>query len=331
MKDELIFRLAEESDKNEVLSLLNSVFNEQQRSNIQRDEAFWNWKYRSSPFGNSLLTVVESENKIVGVDNLWPWEFSCRGEKLRAFQPCDSAVHPDFRGMGLFTKTRIKSVEIAKEQGFDFLFNFPNQNSLPANLNLGWHFLGRLKWHVKILRPFNIVKGKLKKSKSEVLPIPDNYSIDVNMLDRISERSQSFDSSVRINRKEGFHHWRYLVHPTRKYGMVTVGKSSRPATAAIFTMNQKGVNREMVVVDLLGKKEYVTDLFKEVVRVAKSLDTDFIAVVENSFFSTHDLWKLGFFNKKLKNMVVLPLDIRLENQITSFRNWNMVGAIHDSI
>jgi len=326
-----IIRLANEIDKNDVLTLLNSVFDEQQRSDLKRDDAFWNWKYKNNPFGKSTLTIVEYNKQVVGASNLWPWEFTCRGETLQALQPCDSAIHSDYRGRGLFTKTRIESVRIAREQGIDFLFSFPNQNSLNAYLNLGWSFMGRMNWHVKILQPINILQGKLSDSKSEVLPIPDHLSIDINTLEYISNRSQSFDSSIRIKRKEGFYNWRYIDHPTRNYGMVTWGGGSKPAIAAIFTLNQKGINTEMVIVDLIGKSENILDLFRVVVKEAKKLEVDFIALLQNDNFSTNRLWKLGFLNKKLKNMVVLPLDIRLEQHITNFKNWNMVSAIHDSI
>lgn len=330
MKEETIFRLAKESDKDNILSLLNIVFNEQQRSNVERDDAFWEWKYKNNPFGQSLLIVVEFEDKLVGVSNLWPWEFTCRGETLRALQPCDSAVHPEHRGKGLFTKSRIEGVRIAKQQGFNFFFNFPNQNSLSAYLTLGWHYMGRINWHVKILSPLKIIKGKFKESKSETLFIPDQFSIDVDVLNSISRRNQTFNSYLNINRRGGYHRWRYVDHPTRKYGMATWSKGSKPGAAAIFTLNEKGLNREMVVVDILGRPENTIDLFKEVVKAAKYFEADFIAVIQNSSFLTNELWKLGFIKKKLKNMVVLPLNISLEQKITNFQNWNMVGAMHDS-
>lgn len=325
------YRLAIDDDKDQVLKLLNGVFEEQQRSDTKRDSEFWNWKYKKSPFGESLITVVEKENDIICVGNLWPWEFLWRGKILRALQPCDSAVHPEFRGKGLFSKSRINGVQIARERGIDFFFNFPNQNSLPAYLSLGWYFMGKIQWQVKILKPINLLRGKLKNSKSEPVTIPKELRIDVDVLDSIATRRISFDAIIKINRKEGFHQWRYDEHPSRTYGMITNNDNSKSTLAAVFTINQKGLIREMVIVDLIGSSDKTVSLFKEIVRIAKTLNIDFIAVIDNKYFSTNELWKIGFINKKLKNMVVLPLSIGLENELTDFKKWDMVGSIHDSI
>lgn len=93
---EIRIRKVTAEDKDNVLGLLNSVFSEQQRSNFVRGAEYWDWKFYGSIFGNSILTVAESGNSIVGFDHLWPWSFVKHAHTFNAVQPCDTVVHPDY-------------------------------------------------------------------------------------------------------------------------------------------------------------------------------------------------------------------------------------------
>ena len=50
--DDLKVRLARKCDRENILKLFDTVFNEQQRSVASnRNEKFWNWKYEDNVFG----------------------------------------------------------------------------------------------------------------------------------------------------------------------------------------------------------------------------------------------------------------------------------------
>jgi len=330
MLDEVKIRPAEECDRDLIIKLQNEVFGKQQRSTVMRDIHTWDWKYERNPFGKTQLTVAEYKHEIVGVDNLWPWELRYRGETLKALQPCDTAVSQQFRGVGIFKKMRLFGIEQAAEKNVKLLFNFPNENSLQGNLSLGSVYLGRVNWRVKILKPVGILKGLLFENKSEPYEITEEFRINVDLLETLSEKFQSHDEYLKINRIEGFHKWRFSDRPNRSYGMVYYSNNGNDS-AAIFTVNQKGNSREMVVVDILGSTGDTLNLFKLVKKAAIRADADFIAVMDNPQFNTKELWKNGYLKKKLKNMVVLPIDLSLEQIITSYSNWSLMAAMHDSI
>jgi len=104
--NELFIREVKIEDKFEILNLLNSVFNDVQRSDFKRGEDFWKWKFEDNIFGKSILTVAIIEDKIVGFNNLWAWQFRYRGQVLNAFQPCDSVVDKRYQKYGIFSKMR---------------------------------------------------------------------------------------------------------------------------------------------------------------------------------------------------------------------------------
>jgi GNAT superfamily N-acetyltransferase len=326
----LTMRLAKDRDKTEVLSLLNSVFSENQRTASLRDEAYWKWKFFNGPFGPSMLMVAELDGMIVGVNNWWPWEFIVRGQVVKALQPCDSAVHQDYRGQGCFKQLRIFGLKAAQEKGVRLLFNYPNENSLPAYLSLGWHFQKHIPWRIRVLKPLSLVKGLFSGAKSESLTIDAIYRIDVKVLDEMSKRTDGFDQFLKINRVPGFHEWRYLNHPHRSYGMITYARGHKK-TAAVFTINNKGQNLEMVVVDMLGAVENTLPLFRRIVDAGRQMNVGFIAVMDNMLFNTSALWRLGFVKRCYKNMVVLPLDLTLESHVKGYDNWSLMAGMHDSI
>ncbi|MBN1386934.1 MAG: GNAT family N-acetyltransferase [Bacteroidales bacterium] len=327
---EPLIRQATSDDRESILQLLNHVFTQQQRSTFVRGNEYWNWKYQDNPFGNSLITVAEIENRIIGVDVLLPWEFRIRNAVIKALQPCESAVQMDYRGKGIFTKMRIYGLANARKQDVDLMFNFPNQYSLPTNLSLGWQFLGKINWRVKILKPGCVVREMFSKGKAEPVDIDNKYIIDPDHIDHIAQKYISNDGFLKTHRVSGFHRWRYINHPNRSYGMVCSEKN-RETTIAVFTINRNRNNYEMIIVDLVGSTDNTIPVIKMALMAGRQMNISFVAIMNNLRFKTNELWKLGFLRRKLKNMVVLPLDSGLENIVTHYSNWSLMAGMHDSI
>lgn len=325
-----LIRLAEENDEEDILFLLNSVFKEQQRSDKIRSDSYWQWKFKSSPFGKSILTVAEIDNKIVGVDNLWPWEFIISGNIYRAFQPCDLVVHPKVRGLGLSRKMRLYGLSVAREFHPSFVFNFPNYQSIKTNLSLGWYNMGKIPWMVKLIKPVPVLKGLLKPGKAQPLVLDRTYNIDIEFLENIEEEYASYDAHIKPHRKKGYFAWRYLQHPFRYYGMIRSMESTN-TSAAIFTINQLNAFREMFIVDIIGNSRQTYELIRIALDKAREMDISILSLMYNGSHRMNHLWCLGFVKIRIKNMVVLPIDPKLETMLRSYNNWSMFACIHDSI
>lgn len=113
-----------EKDKEEFLKLFNKVF----ETNMNLD--WFNWKYIDNIYGNSYMVFAYDKEKLIGIRSFWRNDIEGKN-----FQPCDTLVDKDYRGMGIFSKMS----KIALEELGDYpIYNFPNQNSLPGSLKLGW-------------------------------------------------------------------------------------------------------------------------------------------------------------------------------------------------
>jgi hypothetical protein len=221
-------------------------------------------------------------------------------------------------------------LDVAVSRGFQMVFNFPNENSLPGNRSTGATYLGKITWWVRILKPVHLALDKLFHLKAEKFTLPEEYQIDCEFLDQLAQRVSGEVNLIQIHRKAGFHQWRYKNHPSRQYGM-TVVRVGLKQMALIFTVEQHGARLEMVVVDVVGDECPKKNLIQAVVQTAKRLDVDFVALMSNKLFGLERLWTHGFIKKSLKNMVVLPLGLGNHGKFCSFENWSMVAGLHDSI
>lgn len=322
-------RPSKEPDIPRILDLLNGVFSNQEYFGISRTLEWWNWKYERNVFGKSTIMIAEDNDQIVGARIFWAWDFVCRGQILKAYQPVDTVIHPGYQGQGLFTKLTVKALKQATEIGADLLFNFPNQNSLPGYLKLGWNYVAKLSWLVKPLRPFHLLKNLKNKEKATPVELDEKYRITPEMCDGLLER-ESFDGLLRTRQSKEFLWWRYEENLFFKYGALQVTEG-RKKLSAIFEVNQKGTRIEMIIVDILGDCTLIKRLFKELISIGKAMNVDFMTTIMTNGYEMEKLRPLGFMKVRKKNLVALPLNFSLENKATNIDNWRIVGGMHDSI
>lgn len=325
----IAIREASPADTDQILALMEAVFSKQQYFASTRSRESWNWKYEKNVFGKPIHIVATSDERIVGFRSFWPWEFVCRGQTLKAYQPVDTVVHPDYQGQGLFARMNTIAVKKAIELKTDLLFNFSNQNSLPGNLKTGWNYVAKLPWLVKPLRPFHLLNTLKNKEKATPVELDEKYKITPEMCDELLER-ESFDGLLRTRQTKEFLWWRYGENLFFKYGALQV-REGRKKLSAIFEVNQKGTRREMIIVDVLGSSELIKKLFKELIIVAKSMNVDFMTTIMTNGYEMEKLRSLGFIRVRKKNFVVLPLNFSLECKVVNIDNWRIVGGMHDSI
>lgn len=168
---------------------------------IQKDldpgftQKLFKWKHLENPFGESYGLLALDGSKIVGVRMFMYWNFlhSEDGSVIRAVRPVDTVVDKDYRGQGLFKKLTLRGLEECKTE-YDFIFNTPNENSLPGYLKMGWQKLEQVNYFNLVpINPF-----------SKFLPFKE---IDARFVDY----KHSYYSSKTISslKSDGYFQWRY--------------------------------------------------------------------------------------------------------------------------
>lgn len=98
----------------------------------------YRWKHDQNHFGPSYRWVMVSGSEIVGVRLFMRWRFAGLGRTWAAVRAVDTATHPDHQGKGIFKALTLHALDVAKQDGVDFVFNTPNDQSRPGYLKMGW-------------------------------------------------------------------------------------------------------------------------------------------------------------------------------------------------
>ena len=157
MSTEIIYKIyATDELTRELKEDFLKVFNEVFKSSHTME--WFDWKYIDNIYGNSYIVFALDQDRLVGIRSFWRNDI---GEK--SYQPCDTAVLSEYRGRGIFSQSSKLALESLDKY---FIYNFPNENSLPGNLKLGW----KIRNHLYLKTVIN--KGKLARETSM---IEDDY------------------------------------------------------------------------------------------------------------------------------------------------------------
>jgi hypothetical protein len=131
------------------VALFNQVFN------MNMSESCWLYMHRDNPLStqyNIFGAVIGEE--LIGVNGFMSMNFHIGNQMFTAVQSGSSAVNPNYRGQGVFTKIITSAEVFYRDLQVDFMLGFPNKNSYPAFMKMGWLHLLDMQW---ITLPCNII------------------------------------------------------------------------------------------------------------------------------------------------------------------------------
>jgi hypothetical protein len=102
-------------------------------------------KYNTELFGVACLgyLALTRDKKPVAFYGLVPCHFKINEQKFLAAQAVDAMTHINYRNNKLFLQLAKQAHDTAREEGVQFIFGFPNQNSYTGLVKLGWNFTTR--------------------------------------------------------------------------------------------------------------------------------------------------------------------------------------------
>ncbi len=133
-------RRATDDDLPAILALLGLSM---RRQDDVRFGDLFRWKHLDNAFGPSFMWVACVGDRIAGFRVFMRWNFEQSGTTLHAVRAVDTATHPEFQGRGIFTRLTLRALEDADDNGIDFVYNTPNEQSRPGYLKMGWTVAGR--------------------------------------------------------------------------------------------------------------------------------------------------------------------------------------------
>ena len=275
------------------------------------------WKHRLSPWGPSIVSYAEEPvtGKVAAVRAFWRHHICYHDRILLAFQPCDTATHPDFRKQGLFRQLTQLALEEAQKQKASFIFNFPNPQSKSLYLKMGWQDMGKV---VTLIKPLNFRKllwhifcnkgrpGRYVPSKRIT---GSEQKWDSGILEQLHPINGLAETEMIYGDRDGaMLYWRFSKHPNNDYELISCDGFS-----AIVRLGMRGRLRELMIVEPFFRtdKSYSIQLkdlcefiktayYPDIVTVLFTKEHSFVeSFRENGFYSVPNRINFVAFSHKI--------------------------------
>ncbi|MEX0666269.1 MAG: GNAT family N-acetyltransferase [Acidimicrobiia bacterium] len=219
---------------------------------------FFTWKHAENPFGPSPAWVAVDEADgchIVGYRTFLRWEFARHGQRLRAVRAVDTATHPDYQGRGVFSRLTLAAIDDLRARGHAFVFNTPNERSLPGYLKMGWRTVGRLPVEMRPRSAGSLARLLRARTAAEKWSLPCDAGLAA--ADAFGNRAATTEllgtlespHGLVTHRSAEFLAWRYGFG-LLGYRVLLAGRELEDG-AIVFRLRRRGTATEAAITDQL--------------------------------------------------------------------------------
>lgn len=207
------------------VALLSKVFPSAKKYTFD----FLKWQYLSNPFGKVVGYDAFHNNQLVAHYVTIPVAYTYQNKIIKGLLSLNTATDSAFQGKGLFTQLAIKTYELGKELGYDFVIGVANQNSTHGFIKkLGFKLIAPLDAYL-YLHDNSVTKNNSSVFKSIFnneqltwrLQNPSNIYINSTFI--YSKTDQSFISACLSKRYSP-----YLINDKIKGIKMVIGLNNMP-------------------------------------------------------------------------------------------------------
>jgi len=238
----------------------------------------WEWQYLKNPFSSvdAEVIVALDGSKIVGARPFIYVEMWLENTKVITAQHCNTMVHPEYRGRGIFNRMGNYALQYLRENGFYLSYGFPGLMSRRGFLSQGYRIVVETEVLFRATNPQKLLHYKLnnrflsnglgflydKLLNHGIKTIPPNSGIfQVEVSDKFTDELKEVDSlrdeaAINLVRSEGYLRWRFDLHIECQYKYILVKREGELWGYAVVSV-QKELNGLVygVIVDYLVKNK----------------------------------------------------------------------------
>jgi hypothetical protein len=183
-----------EIDFEEMSNILKEAFGEtrkskfqSQRQNFKLSQAELQRKYLTGLLGTKISVVIK-DGKYVAINGLLKIGIQNKTDLIAGWMSCDTAVTPEYRGLGL-SKKCINVLRDSIDENSVFL-GYPNLESINIFKKMGWNIKNQYDILLKI---------------TNFLPIPKKFTVN-----KLEDFNTSIETrNIGINKNSQYLNWRY--------------------------------------------------------------------------------------------------------------------------
>jgi GNAT superfamily N-acetyltransferase len=243
------------------------------------ESTYFRWKHLDNPFGQSFMLVAEIKGRVVGFRAFMRWRFVVAGREIAAVRAVDTATHPEYQRIGIFSQLTRTAVEMLRDEA-DLIFNTPNEKSLPGYLKMGWGLVGKAPIYVRIRRPVGVLLGlrHLREQQPLLREVPENRAeavldvlADEEEVANLLEKSRADGERLATPSNLAYLRWRYGSAPPFGYRALPLVRGGNLRGLAVFRIRSRGPLLEATVSETItprGDLATARQLLRAVARAA---------------------------------------------------------------
>ena len=280
---ELEIRRADPSDRPQILDLMVSSLG---WARDERHDAMFSWKHDDNPAGGSPAWVAVEDGRVLGFRTFLRWVFAAPdGATIRAVRAVDTATHPDARGRGLFRSLTLAAIEDLRDEGVDWIFNTPNDQSRPGYLKMDWIEVGRLALCVRPRPGVGQLLATVRNraAHADLWPVEDRSGADGTVVGFVDEHRDAVGALLAHEVAEGVRTAKSPAYLSWRYGFAPLGyrATAHPDGVdrgfAIWRVRRRGSARELSVCELITRPSDGAAARRILGEAAKAGACDFLA------------------------------------------------------
>lgn len=344
-KDKPVIKKYETGIEHGIIKLFSDVFQ------TYRSSHRWKWQFEANPQGKSWIMLAQDRNQVIGQFALRRNDLNFMGQRVTAGQSCDTMVHPDYRGKGLFIQLAKQNYRTAKADGLKVAFSFPNRASYPGYMrNLGRHRICMLKCYSyrigyrrllgnsldKIFRPFFRIPNRIKflierHLLSDDLKIVTSSHIP-NQAEELLRDNLNYEV-LSVWKDLQYMKWRYQDHPDHQYDFHFLYVKNKLEALAV----SRNCGENVTICELINRiKNFRQSVFliRHLVHYYSMSESQKVVFYghDNGFFER--VFITSSFNLYPSNLIFTAQafgDKRLENILMIPENWTLTIGDSDII
>jgi GNAT superfamily N-acetyltransferase len=325
MAENIVIRGYQEGDWPKILEVLKRVFDgwpQYDTNHTSLDTLEWKFGREVS---KKTLGLAEDKGKIVGTFLTWVNNIKIGETMYQASNGCDVAVHPDYRGYGLFNKVRdfvgerraqydikvhlgisgnalvIESYKRNTEKYPKTWINFPYQISRMIMITDVDQFMKKNPTDQSLLKgiAYRMIGGSQKLEVMLTKFKKNPNKIKIEQVEKFNEDIDSFWNRIRdgydyiLERKKDYLNWRYTDPRAGSYRIIQAEEEGKIIGYSVQRINRiKRDNPRGYIVELLAEPERMDVVDTLLGDAMNYFQKEGINAVYSSQFDTHPYNKI---------------------------------------
>lgn len=320
---------------------------------------YWKWKYQDNPLKLAFITVARSNDKMIGCSHSILSHIKVGEEVILGGSGYDAAVHPDFRGRGIFSKMSRLRDELRLNSGMKFAIyessdpyvtkshskvypSFPHAVVYYARIHDVDLHLRRMpaehalikKYGFHLANTFNNIRNKIMRIK------PPHRTFSISAISDFDDRIDEFWREIKdhhdfiVERTRDRLNWRYCDPRGGDY-LIRVAEEDERILGYIVLRVNRHLKEYPVgfIVDLIALPERLDIICALVEDAVKNFDNKDINIILCLIVKNHTYVKAlneyGFINSRFGPHLFYELHAPIEDELERIKK-NPVNRIYFS-